>query len=144
MYWSMLQHESDRRIKALWELHLNMELGQLQVAADLMRRLEGREPAEMLPGALPDTPVTFEPNKAYVRQVLADTVDLRTDGTDYVPVDELPDDHRFFAFQATVNDGGAPSEQVIEETRTQKGRDYRDETEGENPVPDLRQPMASS
>ena len=57
MYWSMLQHESDRRIKALWELHLNMELGQLQVACDFMRRLEGREPAEMLPPTLPGTPV---------------------------------------------------------------------------------------
>jgi hypothetical protein len=143
MYWSMLQHESDRRIKALWELHLNMELGQLQVACDCMRRLEGREPAEMLPGSLPDTPVTFEPNKGYVRKVLAETVDLRTDGTDYVPIDELPEDHHYFAFQATVNAGGAPSEQVIVEMRAQKDRDFRDETEGHNPVPDLREHVAT-
>jgi hypothetical protein len=143
MYWSMLQHESDRRIKALWELHLNMELGQLQVACDFMRRLEGREPAEMLPGSLPDTPVTFEPNKDYVRRVLAEQVDLRADGTEYVPLDELPAGHRYFTYQDTVNEGGAPSEQVIDETRAQKGREYRDETEGENPVPDLREPAAS-
>jgi hypothetical protein len=32
-----------------------------------MRRLEGRDPAAMLPRTLPDTPVTFEPNKDYVR-----------------------------------------------------------------------------
>jgi len=32
---------------------------------------------------------------------------------------------------------------VIDETRAQKGREYRDETEGENPVPDLREPAAS-
>ena len=143
LYWSMLQHESDRRIKALWELHLNMELGQLQVACDFMRRLEGREPAEMLPGSLPDTPVTFEPNKDYVRRVLAEQVDLRADGTEYVPLDELPAGHRYFTYQETVSEGGAPSEQVIDETRAQKGREYRDETEGENPVPDLREPAAS-
>ena len=35
------------RIKALWELHLDMELGQLQVACDFMRRYEGGEPAEI-------------------------------------------------------------------------------------------------
>ncbi len=30
LYWSMMSLETDARIKALWELHLNMELGQLQ------------------------------------------------------------------------------------------------------------------
>jgi hypothetical protein len=55
-------------------------------------------------------------------------VNLRTDGTEYVPIDDLQKDHRYVAFQATVNAGGVPSEQVIEETRTQEGRDYRDET----------------
>src|SRR5690606_33576346 len=116
LYWSMLQQESDRRIKAMWELNCNMEIGQLQVACDFMRRLEGREPAEMLPAARPDTPVTFEPNKEYVRQVLAEQIDLRTDGLDYVDVGDLPDSHRYFSYQSTVNAGGAPSEQVIEET----------------------------
>ena len=79
-------------------------------------------PAEMLPPALPDTPVTFEPNKDYVREVLAEQIDLRADGLDYVPVDELPSDHRYFRYQEIVNAGGAPSEQVIEENRAQKGR----------------------
>ena len=87
LYWSMMSLETDARIKALWELHLNMELGQLQVAGDLLRRYEGVEPAEILPPALPDTPVTFEPNKEYVREVLSAQYDLRTDGLDYVPLD---------------------------------------------------------
>jgi hypothetical protein len=60
-----------------------------------------------------------------------------------VPLDELSAGHRYFTYQQTVNEGGAPSEQVIDETRAQKGREYRDETEGENPVPDLREPAAS-
>ena len=105
------------RIKAIWELHLNMEIGQLQVACDLLRKYEGVEPAEILPPALPDTPVTFEPNKEYVREVLSAQYDLRTDGLDYVPLDDLPADHRYFRYQETVNAGGAPSELVIDETR---------------------------
>ena len=134
LYWSMLQHESDARIRQIWELHLEMELGQLRVACDLLRRYEGVEPAEILPMELPEVPVTFEPNKQYVREVLAATVDLRPDGPGYTPVDELGDDHRFFRFQEVVNSGGTPSEQVIDMNRQKSGREYRDETEGENPV----------
>jgi hypothetical protein len=140
LYWSMHQQETDRRIKQLWELCLNMEIGQLQVACDLLRRYEGVDAGEILPPELPETPVTFEPNKEYVRQILAEQVDLRTDGVDYVPVDELPDDHRYFRYQATVNGDGVPSEKVIEQNREQHGREYRDETEGENPVIDLPEP----
>src|SRR5690606_22269638 len=95
MYWSMHQQETDPRIKAIWELSLNMEIGQLQVACDFMRRYEGREATEILPPSLPDTAVTFEPNKEYVRSVLAEQIDLRADGFDYVPLNELPDDHRY-------------------------------------------------
>ena len=139
LYWSMMSLETDARIKALWELHLNMELGQLQVAGDLLRRYEGVEPAEILPPALPDTPVTFEPNKEYVREVLSAQYDLRTDGLEYVPLDDLPGDHTYFRYQKTVNAGGAPSELVIDETRRESDGDYRDETEGPNPIPELRQ-----
>jgi hypothetical protein len=138
LYWSMLQQESDRRIKAIWELHCDMEIGQLQVACDFMRRLEGREPADLLPPALPQVPVTFEPNKDYVRDVLATQVDLRADGLDFVPVGDLATDHRYFTYQKTVNAGGNPSEQVIDENRARSGRDYRDETEGDHPITDLR------
>jgi hypothetical protein len=138
LYWSMLQDEEDRRIKALWELHLDMELGQLQVACDLLRRYEGIEPAELLPPELPATPVTFEPNKDYVRRVLAAQVDLATDGLTYIRGADLPGNHRSRRYRAVVNAGGAPSELVIEERRTARGADYRDETEGPNPVPELQ------
>ncbi len=141
MYWSMHQQETDSRIKAIWELSLNMEIGQLQVACDFMRRLEGRDPAELLPRSLPDTPVTFEPNKEYVRQVLAEQIDLRADGADYVPLNSLPDDHRYFAYQATVNEGGSPTEEIIDRIRAEKDHEYRTETEGDHPVIDLRSPV---
>ena len=142
MYWSMHQQETDPRIKAIWELSLNMEIGQLQVAADFMRRLEGRDPAELLPPSLPDTAVTFEPNKEYVRSVLAEQIDLRADGYDYVALNELPDDHRYFTYQNTVNEGGNPTEEIIERVRTDKNHEYRDE-QGDHPVIDLRSPVES-
>ena len=138
LYWSMLQNETDARIKALWELHCNMEIGQLKVACELLRKYEGVEPEEILPPALPDTPVTFEQNKQYVREVLASQYDLRTDGVHYVHLDELPPDHRYFQYQSIVNEGGAPSEMVIDENRAENERDFRDETEGEHPIPELR------
>jgi hypothetical protein len=143
LYWSMLQQETDDRIKAIWDLHLAMELGQLQAACALLRRYEGTEPEEILPPELPDTPVTFEPNKDYVREVLASEIDLRTDGLRYVPVDELPSDHRYFRYQEVVNAGGAPSELVIEENRQYSQHEFRDETEGEHPVAALREPATA-
>jgi hypothetical protein len=139
MYWSMLQNEQDRRIAQIWELHCNMEIGQLKVACDMLRKYEGVDPEEILPRELPDTPVTFEPNKQYVRAVLASQYDLRTHGIDYARLGELPDSHRYFAVQSTVNAGGAPSEQVIDEDRAEHDADYRDETEGANPIPELQQ-----
>jgi hypothetical protein len=134
LYWSMMQHETDRRIKQLWELHLDMELGQLQVACELLRKYEGVEPAEILPRELPETPITFEPNKQYVREVLAATADLRPDGLGYTPAGELPDNHRFFQFQETAHAGGTPSEMVIDQNRATNRREYRDETEGAHPI----------
>lgn len=134
LYWSMVQQEVDDRIKHIWELHLDMELGQLQVACDLLRRYEGVDPAEILPRELPDTPITFEPNKEYVRQVLESQVDLRPDGLGYTMVEDLQADHRFFQFQEAVNAGGSPGEQIIDQNRAKNGREYRDETEGDNPV----------
>ena len=138
LYWSMLQNEQDRRIAAIWELHLAMELGQLQAACDLLRRYEGIEPEELLPPSLPDTPVTFEPNKDYVREILASQIDLATDGFDYVPSHNLPEDHRSRMHRERINAGGAPSEEVIELNRQESGDEYRDETEGEHPVQALR------
>jgi hypothetical protein len=80
-----------------------------------------------------------------VREVLANQLDLRQDGLGHTPVDDLAKDHRYWRFQAVQNggtDGDAevPSEQVIRANRAESGTDYRHETEGPNPVIDLRAP----
>ncbi len=54
LYYSYFTQETDRRIKPLWELHLQMELAHLQTAADLLRRQEGRDPREVVGAGLPE------------------------------------------------------------------------------------------
>ncbi|SDC23984.1 hypothetical protein [Actinokineospora iranica] len=137
LYHSFMQTESDRRIKAIWELHLNMELEHLRVACDLLRTHDGREPEEVTGPALPE-PVTFEPNKAYLRELLDTQIDLTTLGEGYVR-----DAHeRFERMQEALNgDGPPPSETVIDEHRERFGQDYRLSTEGEHPVEELRAPQ---
>ena len=121
-----------------------MEIGQLQVACEMLRKYEGVDPREILPRELPDTPVTFEPNKEYVREVLAAQIDLRTDGLGYVDVHDLPSDHRYFEFQELVNRRGVPTEQVIDDNRAENTHDYRDETEGTHPIENLREPATAA
>jgi hypothetical protein len=138
LYHSFMSHETDPRVKAIWELHLNMELEHLRLACELLRRCEGIEPEEILPKTLPD-PLRFEPNKAYIRHVLATQVDLRTLGTDFVPLERLPQDALYFEYQRAVHgDGPVPSEQVIEDHIQAMGAEYRLETEGPHPVESLR------
>ena len=98
----------------------------------------GVEGESAVPPGDEDPSTYVEPNKDTGGAVRAEQVHRRADGTDYVNVDQLPSDHRYFRYQAIVNEGGTPTEMVIDQTRQQKGREYRDETEGAHPVPDLR------
>lgn len=134
LYYSFMQQETSPRIRQIWELHLNMEIEHLRIACDIMRSIEGKDPEAILPASMPEA-VRFEPNKEYLRQVLATQINLTANGTEFVPMQELPRDHRYFQYQNTVNSGGfVPSEWVVAEDRFQTGRDYRYESEGRHPV----------
>ncbi|ACG78067.1 conserved hypothetical protein [Phenylobacterium zucineum HLK1] len=137
LYWSCFETEVDPRIKALWELHLSMEIEHLRIAARALEEVEGKDAAELI-GAGYEAPMTFEENKAYLREVVSRQVDLTAWDSEFLPVEELPEGHRYFAYQAQVNAGGAPSEQVIERHREEFGGEYRFEPEGEHPVAPLR------
>jgi len=137
LYHSFMSQESDPRVRAIWELHLNMEIEHLRVACEMMRRYEGIEAEEILPKELPE-PTLFRENKQYVRQVLADQDELRTVGTQFVPLDQLPEDAKYFEYRDAVNGGFAPSERVIEEHVNAHGDDYRFMPEGPHPVQGLR------
>lgn len=137
LYWSCLQTEADPRVKAVYELHLGMEIEHLRLACEMMKQVEGVDPTEMLPREMP-APMVFQENKDYVRDVLAAQVDLTSKESEFVPLADLPKNHRYFEYQKVVNEGGVPSEQVIEEMLRKNGGDYRLETEGPNPVEGLR------
>lgn len=82
-------------------------------------------------------PLTFEPNKEYVRGVLASSCDWTSYDAQFVPVVQLPPDHRYFAYQRAVNRGGCPSEQVVEEHRKQFGAEFRAASDGPHPLASL-------
>ncbi|AYC37016.1 hypothetical protein [Streptomyces griseorubiginosus] len=135
LYHSFMEQEPDPKVKAVWELHLNMELEHLRIACDLMRRHDGREPREILAPELPNV-LTFEENKQFVRGLLDTQMDLTTLGTGYVR-----DAHeRFERMQEQIHGGEEPpSEQVMAQHRELFGREYRVETEGEHPDAALRE-----
>jgi len=79
--------------------------------------------------------VKFEPNRAYIRELLATEIDVTTLGTGFVR-----DMHeRFERWQRQINgDEKPPSELVIDENRHKSGEEYRVEIDGPHPVPSLR------
>src|SRR5690606_28863578 len=94
MYWSVMQDETDPRVRAIYELHLNMEIEHLKVACELMRKVEKRDPEAILPAPAFEHRLEFKPNKAYVREVLERQVDLTAKDSEFVPVSTLPPDDR--------------------------------------------------
>jgi rubrerythrin len=138
LYYSFVQEETDERIRDIWQNHLDYEIEHLHLAAELLEQYEGRDAESLLPAELPEL-IRFQPNKQYIRNILASGIDLTADGNMYTPVEALPDSARYFTWQRLVNvDGSTPSQRVIEEHIDRHGTDYRLETEGPHPVEELR------
>lgn len=108
-YASCAEQESNPRIKALWERFLDYELGHLNLACALFQKLEGRDPAEILAGPLPKM-IEFKSQRAFVRDVLAAEVDLRTSGTRYVPAAQ--ESEASLAYRRQLNAQGVPADIV--------------------------------
>lgn len=137
LYWSFLQTEVDPRIKQIWELHLAMEIEHLHAAARALEQIEGKDAAQLIgPGY--EAPMTFEENKAYLKQVVANQVDLTAWDAVFTPVTALPEGHRYFAYQAKVNAGGVPTEEVIRRHQAEFGGEYRRE-DSPHSVPALQE-----
>jgi hypothetical protein len=133
LYHSLMQNEEDRRIKSIWELHLNQEIEHLRAARELMKQYEKRDAEEMLPKQMP-APFKFESNIDYVRDIMAATTDYNALETEFVPASKIPKDSRYHQYQAIVNRNGVPSQLVIEQHIQHKGRDYRHELAGPHPI----------
>jgi hypothetical protein len=108
-YYSCVTQEDHPRIKAIWERFLDYELGHLQYAMEVFKTVERRDPAEILPAAMPE-PIAYKSQREFVRQVLRDELDLRAKGTQFVNKDQEPE--RSLAYRRQMNSEGSPTETV--------------------------------
>jgi rubrerythrin len=107
-YRSCAESETNPRLRAMWERCADYELGHLAHVAELFKKHEKRDPAEVL-GDLPKL-IDYSSHRDYVRKVLAQQVDLRADGARFVPKAQEP--KRSIEYRRQLNSAGSPSETV--------------------------------
>lgn len=117
-YWSCLEQEDDPRIKQVWDRFLAYELGHLHFAMQMMRQVESRDPAEIVPETLP-SPISYTSQRAFVRKVLEAEVDLRAKHSQFVG----PHEERIetVTYRDHLNSEGIASEIVAAGYRWQPG-----------------------
>lgn len=108
-YYSCVQQETNPRVKAIWERFLDYELGHFHCVAELFKQHEKRDPAELFPTDLPE-PIQFASQRDFVRQVLAQEVDLRAKGTQFVQKSQ--ESQASIDYRTHLNSDGSPSEAV--------------------------------
>jgi hypothetical protein len=112
-YYTCMETEVDPRLKAMWELFLSYELEHLRIAGEALRRMQNKDPEELMGTELP-TPATFETNREYVTNVIKEQSDLRlVMGGKWARLSELPEDWPSYSYQAAVHADGAASETVL-------------------------------
>ncbi len=117
-YYSCMESETNPRVKAIWERFLDYELGHLEVVRELFKKYENRDPAEILPEAMPD-PIAYQSQRDFVRATLESEVDLRTSGTDFVSLKN--ESQASLEYREYINADGSPSTNVAEGYRWQPG-----------------------
>jgi hypothetical protein len=109
-YSACVEQETNPRIKSIWERFLDYELGHLQIAIQLFKQHERRDPAELLgDGKLPDR-IAFKSQREFVRQVIAQETTMRKDGTQFVAEDN--EGASSLAYRRQMNRDGSPSETI--------------------------------
>ena len=127
LYYSFYETEVDPYTKKIWGHHFEQEVAHLHKAAELLQKYEGMEWQQLIPeGEFPEL-LDFHPSKDYVRQVLAEQVTLTAQDEEFVELDDVPNDFRFFGWNAHVNGRvqDVPSHRVIREEQKKDGEDYR-------------------
>lgn len=122
-YYNCYKDEENDKLKPIWEEFLAFELGHLQIASDLLKKHEGRDPEEII-GNKVILPCHFEEQKEYVTNILENEIDKRMDGNKgYTTLDKLPEDWPSYRIQDITNGKGAPTEQTIRLIDTSIGMD---------------------
>src|SRR5690606_29978399 len=85
---------------------------------DLMKRIERRDPAELLPRSLP-APIRFDSQRAFIRRVLDEEVHLRARGGELVAPDQ--ESSETIEAREQLGSEGVPSEIVAAGYRWRPG-----------------------
>lgn len=113
-YYTCMEDEVDERIKKTWEVFLDMELGHLQIASELFKKYEKRDPEEVI-GSEIILPCRFVSQKEYVQKVLEKEVNKRLapEGEFYKTIEEIPEDWASYPIQEKLAEMSAPSEYAV-------------------------------
>lgn len=128
-YWSCLEQEGNAYVKGVWQRFLDYELGQLHFVMELMKDMERRDPAELLPSALPD-PIQFKSQRAFVRKTLEAEVDLRSSGSTYVSASQLAPDNPSIRYANQLNRDGSPGDMIAAGYRWAPGTELTTRADG--------------
>jgi rubrerythrin len=111
-YYSCMEYETNPRVKAIWTRFCDYELGHLQMAMELFKKIDGRDPAEVLPATLPQ-PIEYRAHRQFVRDVLEREVDLRAAGTTFINKDEEAELAPLsIEYREQMNSEGSPTETI--------------------------------
>lgn len=139
LYYSCYEDETEPHIKTIWQQHFEQEVAHLHSAARLLEKYEKKEWQQCIPdGEFPEL-LKLHENKAYVRDILGNTVQNTSKLDTYVPVSEVPQTDVYYMFQKKVNEPAyeVPTHKVIKDYISKKGTDYRYQDK-EHPVEELR------
>lgn len=126
LYYSFYEDEKCPNVKSVWEMHLNQEITHLHKAAELLAKYENKQWQQVIPGPFPKL-LKFHDTKDYVRKILGEQIELTGDKEELKNVNELPENHTFFAYQNMINHDvkAVPSHVVIDKHQKLKSEDYR-------------------
>jgi hypothetical protein len=111
-YYSCATYETNPRVKQIWERFVDYELGHLHMVMELFKKMENRDPAEVLPQTLPEL-IDYQSHRQFVRETLNNEVDLRAAGTRFINVEDEPEQApASIAYREQMNSEGSPSEIV--------------------------------
>lgn len=139
LYYSMMEDESDKHIKKIWEMLLEQEIAHLHASLENLRKYEKKDWMEVIPQAEFPTLIKLQSNIEYVRKILKNTVENTAHREGYVNINELDDGDNFFKYQNKVNSKpeDVASHKVIVDHINQFGEDYRFEIK-QNPRQELQ------
>jgi hypothetical protein len=132
-YWSCVESEENVRIRAIWERMLEYELGHLQFAAELFKRHQKRDPAEVIPEQLPE-PIQYVSHREFVRGVLEEEVEFSAKGSEIIE-SRSEESEETREYRKRMNAEGSPSDTISADYVWRPGTELIAQEGGRVPVP---------